>query len=40
MAALSGAAIGAGTGGLVGGLVGMGIPEIETKRYANKLKEQ
>jgi uncharacterized membrane protein len=38
MAALSGAAIGAGTGGLVGGLVGMGIPEIEAKRYQDKLK--
>jgi uncharacterized membrane protein len=38
MAALSGAAIGAGTGGLVGALVGMGIPEIEAKRYQDKLK--
>jgi len=32
MAALSGA------GGLVGALVGMGIPEIEAKRYQDKLK--
>jgi uncharacterized membrane protein len=38
MAALSGAAVGATTGGLVGGLIGMGIPEIEAKRYENKLK--
>src|SRR6478672_941543 len=37
MAALGGAAIGAGTGGLVGALVGMGIPEIEAKRYQDKL---
>jgi uncharacterized membrane protein len=39
MAALSGAAIGATTGGLVGGLVGLGIPEIEAKRYEDKLKK-
>ncbi len=38
MAALSGAAIGATTGGVVGGLIGMGIPEIEAKRYEDKLK--
>src|SRR5215203_3930352 len=30
---------GATTGGIVGGLVGMGIPEIEAKRYEGKLKE-
>jgi len=39
MAALSGAAIGATTGGLVGGLIGLGIPEIEAKRYEDKLKK-
>jgi uncharacterized membrane protein len=38
MAALSGAAIGATTGGVVGGLIGLGIPEIEAKRYEDKLK--
>jgi hypothetical protein len=38
MAALSGAAIGGTTGGIVGGLVGLGIPEIEAKRYEEKLK--
>ena len=38
MAALSGAAIGATTGGVVGGLIGLGIPEIEAKRYEGKLK--
>jgi Protein of unknown function (DUF1269). len=38
MAALSGAAVGATTGGIVGGLIGMGIPEIEAKRYEGKLK--
>jgi uncharacterized membrane protein len=39
MAALSGAAIGAATGGVVGGLIGLGIPEIEAKRYEEKLKK-
>jgi uncharacterized membrane protein len=38
MAALSGAALGATTGGLVGGLIGLGIPEIEAKRYEQKLR--
>jgi len=39
MAALSGAALGATTGGLVGGLIGLGIPEIEAKRYEEKLRK-
>ena len=39
MAALSGAAVGATTGGVVGGLIGLGIPEIEAKRYDEKLKK-
>jgi hypothetical protein len=39
MAALSGAAIGAAVGGITGGLIGMGIPEIEARRYEGKLKE-
>ncbi len=39
MAALSGAAIGATVGGIAGGLIGMGIPEIEAKRYEGKLQE-
>ena len=39
MAALSGAAVGAATGGVVGGLIGLGIPEIEAKRYEEKLKK-
>ena len=30
---------GATTGGVVGGLVGLGIPEIEAKRYDEKLKK-
>ena len=38
MAALSGAAIGAGVGGVTGALIGMGIPEIEAKKYEGKLK--
>ena len=39
LAALSGAAIGAATGGLAGGLIGLGIPEIEAKRYEGKIHE-
>jgi len=38
MAALSGAAAGAMVGGLTGALIGMGIPEIEAKRYEGKIK--
>ncbi len=38
MAALSGAAAGAAVGGITGGLIGLGIPEIEAKRYEGKLK--
>lgn len=38
MAALGGAAIGAAVGGIAGGLVGLGIPEIEAKRYEGKIK--
>ena len=33
------AAVGAATGGVVGGLIGLGIPEIEAKRYDEKLKK-
>jgi hypothetical protein len=39
MAALGGAAIGAATGGVAGGLIGLGIPELEAKRYEGKLRE-
>jgi hypothetical protein len=39
IAALSGAAIGATVGGIAGGLIGMGIPEIEAKRYEGKIRE-
>ena len=39
MAALSGAAVGGTTGGVLGGLIGFGIPEIEAKRYDEKLKK-
>jgi len=38
MAALSGAAIGAAAGGITGGLIGLGIPELEAKRYEGKIK--
>jgi hypothetical protein len=37
IAALSGAAVGA-VGGIAGGLIGLGIPEIEAKRYEGKVK--
>jgi hypothetical protein len=39
MAALSGAAIGAAAGGIAGGLIGLGIPEIEAKRYEGKIRK-
>lgn len=38
LAALSGAAVGAAVGGIAGGLIGLGIPEIEAKRYEDKVK--
>lgn len=38
MAALSGAAVGATVGGIAGALVGLGIPEVEAKRYESKVK--
>ena len=37
MAALSGAAVGAAVGGIAGSLIGLGIPEIEAKRYEGKI---
>jgi hypothetical protein len=39
VAALSGAAVGAAVGGIAGGLIGLGIPEIEAKRYEGKVKQ-
>ena len=36
--ALSGAAVGAAVGGIAGGLIGLGIPELEAKRYEGKVK--
>src|SRR5438105_3829423 len=39
MAALSGAAVGGAVGGIAGALIGMGIPELEAKRYEGKLKQ-
>lgn len=38
MAALSGAAVGAAAGGIAGALIGMGIPELEAKRYEGKIR--
>lgn len=39
MAALGGIAVGATVGGIAGALIGMGIPEIEAKRYEGKIKD-
>lgn len=39
MALLGGAAIGAAAGGLTGALIGMGMPELEAKRYEGKIRE-
>ena len=38
MAALSGAAAGAAVGGVAGALIGLGIPEIEAKKFEGKLR--
>jgi len=38
MAALSGAAVGGASGGVIGALIGFGIPEIEAKRYEDRLR--
>lgn len=38
MAALGGAALVATAGGLLGGLIGLGIPELEAKRYESKIR--
>src|ERR1700688_3152058 len=39
VAALTGVAVGAAVGGIAGALIGLGIPEIEAKRYESKVKE-
>lgn len=39
LAALSGMAAGVAAGGITGALIGMGIPEIEAKRYENRIAE-
>jgi hypothetical protein len=39
VAALAGAGAAGAAGGLVGGLIGAGIPEVEAKRYAGRLRE-
>lgn len=38
IAALSGVAVGATVGGIAGALIGLGIPEVEAKRYEGKIK--
>jgi hypothetical protein len=40
LAVLSGAARGAAFAGVAGGLIGLGVPEIEAKRYAGKLGDE
>jgi hypothetical protein len=39
VAALAGAGAAGAAGGLVGGLVGAGMPEIEAKRYAGRIRD-
>jgi hypothetical protein len=39
VAALAGAGAAGATGGLIGGLIGAGVPEIEAKRYAGRIRE-
>src|SRR5689334_17923770 len=39
VAALAGAGAAGATAGLVGGLIGTGIPEVEAKRYAGRVRE-
>lgn len=39
LAALSGAAVGATVGSVTGAIIGMGIPELEAKRYEGKLQQ-
>jgi len=38
VAALSAAAVGATVGGIAGGLIGLGIPELEAKRYEGRIR--
>jgi hypothetical protein len=39
VAALAGAGAAGASGGLVGGLIGAGIPEIEAKRFAGRIRD-
>ena len=39
LAAFSGAAAGGAVGGIAGALIGMGVPELEAKRYENRIAE-
>ncbi len=39
MAALGGIGVGAALGGITGALVGLGIPELEAKRYEGKIRQ-
>ena len=38
VAALTAAAVGATVGGIAGGLIGLGIPELEAKRYEGRIQ--
>ncbi len=39
MAAIAGAGIGSAIGGIAGALIGLGVPELEAKRYESELKK-
>lgn len=39
VAALAGAGVGGAVGGLAGALIGMGVPELEAKRYEKEIRE-
>lgn len=39
VAALAGAGVGGAVGGIAGGLIGLGMPEVEAKRYEKEIKE-
>jgi hypothetical protein len=39
VAAIAGAGVAGATGGLVGGLIGAGIPEVEAKCFAGRIRE-
>jgi hypothetical protein len=38
VAALAGAGVGSAVGGMAGALIGLGVPELEAKRYEEEIK--